>query len=333
VVVAAFSSEILGKTPGFAGKTPSMLPSGTAAQSAFTFLSSFQSFRHSSQPQMSDSTPPSNQRAGAYRLVFLVAFIDYISNNDDISSRSLFSLLRFMFLTSLVMMTQWAIFSLPSSFFPAAARSISISDSQMGIIFGAFPLGTMVGAAAATPAALRCGPTRLVNRCDCPLHFYRICFAAMFPASFPSNVLFCSQMCCFVPGAPVHCSSSPDVGVICHGAIRSVRHCCGIPPLLHPLPERCRVCLGRVHYDDHRLQLPPRQSGSYYGLSRSGHRPWCHGRSHHRQLAPHSRRVAALGARARQHAVRAVLGHCRDRGVLQHIEQSRAFTTLLPFFI
>ncbi len=68
-----------------------------------------------------------------------------------------------MFLMSLVMMTQWAIFSLPSSFFPAAARSISISDSQIGIIFGSFPFGTMLGAAVATPLALRCGSTRLVT--------------------------------------------------------------------------------------------------------------------------------------------------------------------------
>ena len=72
---------------------------------------------------------------------------------------------------SLVMMTQWAIFSLPSSFFSAAARSISMSDSQIGIVFGAFPFGTMLGAAVATPLALRCGATRLVTSRPSHSHF------------------------------------------------------------------------------------------------------------------------------------------------------------------
>jgi hypothetical protein len=108
---------------------------------------------------MSDASAPSSSgRVGAYRFAFSPPLLTSFSYSSQSPCSS-----RFMFLMSLVMMTQWAIFSLPSSFFPAAARSIAISDSQIGIIFGAFPFGTMLGAAVATPLALRSGATRLVT--------------------------------------------------------------------------------------------------------------------------------------------------------------------------
>ncbi len=117
---------------------------------------------------MSDASAPSS--VGAIRLESLCHFFQ---DPCDLT-RHVLQPFRFMFLTSLVMMTQWAIFSLPSSFFPAAARSISISDSQIGMIFGAFPLGTMLGAAVATPIALRWGPFSLVSSFHRFLHFHRL---------------------------------------------------------------------------------------------------------------------------------------------------------------
>ena len=210
---------------------------------------------------------------------------------------------------SLVMMTQWAIFSLPSSFFPAAARSISLSDSQIGIVFGAFPFGTMLGAAVATPLALRCGNNRLVRR-GCRT----LCFIIV-------SVLF--QYCCLChhrfptraphadagAGADLRVGRSVDAGIICSSPIRSIwRFCCGAS-LLHPLPQRSCFRMGRVHDDDHRLQLPARQSRRYYGSSRGCYWPRRHDWPDYRQFASHLFNVIDVEPRAGQHVVRAVYGN------------------------
>jgi MFS family permease len=60
------------------------------------------------------------------------------------------------------MVTQWTAFSLPVAFFPAAAKQTNITESQVGVIFGAFAFGTMSGATVATPLAIEFGPVRIV---------------------------------------------------------------------------------------------------------------------------------------------------------------------------
>ena len=76
--------------------------------------------------------------------------------------RSRLATWKFLGMLAVVMVTQWTVFSLPVAFFPAAAGQNNITESQVGVIYGAFAFGTMSGASVATPLAIEFGPVRVI---------------------------------------------------------------------------------------------------------------------------------------------------------------------------